>query len=89
MSVDKYLDKSNYNWKEGSRNYKNLLYKSKLKINKSSGDEVLFFIEAFLEKHGLEISKKNVNTIEKIFHHLDISDKELLLSAIEKEFEFS
>jgi hypothetical protein len=88
MSILKYLNKTRYTWKNNNSAYENLFYKSKVKINKNNGSEVLFFIEGFLEKYGLASTPKNVNSIEKALHNITTLTKELLMFEIAEEFEF-
>jgi hypothetical protein len=88
MSILKYLNKARYTWKNNNSTYENLFYKSKVKINKNNGSEVLFFIVGFLEKYGLASTPKNVNSIEKALHNITTLTKELLMFEIAEEFEF-
>ena len=88
MSILKYLNQARYTWKNNSKSYENLFYKSKVKIDKNSGSEVVFFIEGFLEKYALSSTKKNVSSIEKSLHNITTLTKEILMFEIAEEFDF-
>ena len=88
MSILKYLNQAQYTWKNNSEAYENLFYKSKVKIDKNNGSEVVFFIQGFLEKYGLSSTQKNVNSIEKSLHKIRTLTKEILMFEIAEEFEF-
>ena len=88
MFIIKFLDKKKYEWEKNKQSYNYLLYKAKVKINKKKGVEVAFFIEGLLEKHGLEVSQKNVSSIETSLHLFNGSYKNELIEMIESGSEF-
>ncbi len=83
MSIIKFLDKKKYHWDKNKKSYNYLLYKAKAKLNKKSGEDVAFFIEGLLEKHGLKATKENVSKIEASLHLSDTSYKNELIPLIE------
>jgi hypothetical protein len=88
MFIIKFLDKEKYQWEKNKKSYNYLLYKAKVKLNKKNGEEVAFFIEGFLEKHGLNATQKNVSSIEESMHLSDISYKNELIEVIESSSAF-
>ncbi|MCE9687171.1 hypothetical protein LZP73_13315 [Shewanella sp. AS16] len=83
----KYLqqDKYNYVWTrdKGDGEYAGVL--DQIKIDKDEGYEVLYFVQKFMNKHGLKTSG-DVKKVEDALHHPSLSSevmRDKLISAVE------